>query len=175
MLEWGGTEGIALSVLLLDIHMPGQSGEELAGIISRNYPSVQMLALTNLDSVYYIKSMLSKGVRGYVLKTAIEPTLLEAIRKVYNGELYLETNLREKVLQDTLRASKELSVNPVLTTREKEVLQYIARDMTSQEIADKLFVAKRTIDSHRMSLFMKLGVKNMAGLVKKGIPLGLID
>jgi DNA-binding NarL/FixJ family response regulator len=162
-------------VLLLDIQMPGQTGDELAEIIGAGYPAIRILALTNLDNVYYIKNMLRKGVRGYVLKTTMEPVLIDAIRRVYNGEQYLEPVLKEKVLQDTLRGKKEVSANPMLTTREKEVLQYIALDLTSQEIADKLFVTKRTIDSHRMSLFLKLGVKNMAGLVKKGIQMGLID
>jgi DNA-binding NarL/FixJ family response regulator len=162
-------------VLLLDIQMPGQTGDELAEIIGARYSAIRILALTNLDNVYYIKNMLRKGVRGYVLKTTMEPVLIDAIRRVYSGEQYLEPALKEKVLQDTLRGKKDVSANPMLTTREKEVLQYIALDLTSQEIADKLFVTKRTIDSHRMSLFMKLGVKNMAGLVKKGIQMGLID
>jgi len=162
-------------VLLLDIHMPGQTGDELVEIICRKHPQIKILALTNLDNVYFVKTMLRKGASGYVLKTTIEPVLLDAIRKVYNGEQYVEPVLKEKILQDTLRAKKEISVNPMLTSREKEVLQYIAMDLTSQEIADKLFVNKRTIESHRLSLFVKLGVKNMAGLVKKGIQLGLID
>jgi DNA-binding NarL/FixJ family response regulator len=170
--------GLAFSqpdVLLLDIQMPGQTGIELAEAINGLYPLVKMLALTNLDNVYYIKNMLRKGVKGYILKTSMEPVILDAIRKVYNGEEYLDIYLKEKVLRETLRAKKDISVNPMLTSREKEVLQFIALDLTSQEIADKLFVNKRTIDSHRLSLFMKLGVKNMAGLVKKGIQLGLIE
>jgi len=162
-------------VLLLDIHMPGQTGEELAEIIGVTYPDVKMLALTNEDNVYYIKNMLRKGVHGYILKTTQEDILLEAIRTVYNGEQYLEPVLKEKVIQDALQAKKQLSANPLLSRREKEVLYYIASDLTSQEIADKLFVSKRTIDNHRLSLLMKLGAKNVAALVKKGIQLGLIE
>ncbi len=162
-------------VLLLDIHLPGQSGDALAEFICDRYPEIKILALTNLDNVYYIKNMLRKGARGYMLKTAIEPVLLDAVRRVYKGEQYLEPVLRDKVLQDTLSAKKEVSASPMLTTCELEVLKYIALDMTSQEIAEKLSLSKRTVDSHRLSLFTKLGVKNMAGLVRKGIQLGLID
>lgn len=162
-------------VLILDIHMPGQTGDELAGLIAELYPDVKMLALTNEDSVYHIKNMLRKGVQGYILKTTSEDILLEAILKVHNGEQYLENVLKQKVIQDTLQAKKQNSAAPVLSDREKEVLRYIALDMTSQQIADKIFVSKRTIDYYRLSMLTKLGVKNVGALVKKGIQLGLID
>lgn len=162
-------------VLVLDIHMPGQTGDELAGIITEQYPGVKILALTNEDSVYHIKNMLRKGVHGYILKTTSEDILLDAILKVNKGEQYLETALKEKMVQDTLQAKKQLSAAPVLSDREKEVLRYIAQDMTSQQIADKIFVSKRTIDYYRLSMLTKLGVKNVGALVKKGIQLGLID
>lgn len=162
-------------VLLLDIHMPGQTGDELAEIISTKHPSVKMIALTNLDNVFYIKNMLRKGVSGYILKTARENILLDAIRTVYDGRQYLQPVLKDKILQDTLNAKKDLPANPILSRKEAEVLQYIASDLTSSEIADKLCVSKRTIDNHRMSLLMKLGVKNVASLVKKAIQLGLIE
>jgi DNA-binding NarL/FixJ family response regulator len=162
-------------LLILDIHMPGQTGDELAEIIIDKYPSVKILALTNEDSVYHIKNMLRKGVHGYILKTTSEDILLDAILKVYNGEQYLETVLKEKVIQDTLQAKKQISAAPVLSDREKEVLRYIAQDMTSQQIANKIFVSKRTIDYYRLSMLTKLGVKNVGALVKKGIQLGLID
>ena len=119
--------------------------------------------------------MLRKGVTGYILKTTREEILLDAIRKVNSGEQYLELSLKEKVIKDTLQAKNQVSADPILSRREKEILQYIASDMTSQQIADKLFLSKRTVDNHRLSLLMKLGVKNVASLVKKGIQLGLID
>lgn len=163
------------AVLLLDIHMPGQTGDEVAEIISEKYPKIKMLALTNLDNVYYIKNMLRKGVHGYILKTTREEILLDAIRTVYKGEQYLEPVLKEKVIQDALLAKRQTAATPVLSRREKEVLQFIASNLTSQQIADKLFVSKRTIDNHRLSLLMKLDAKNVAALVKKGIQLGLIE
>ena len=171
-------KGLAVTqpdVLLLDIHMPGQTGDELAEIITGQYPQIKMLALTNEDNVYHIRNMLRNGVQGYILKTTREEILLDAIRTVNRGEQYLETALKEKVVQDTLHAKKQIAADPILSRREKEVLRYIASDLTSQQIADKLFVSKRTVDNHRLSLLMKIGVKNTAALVKKGIQLGLID
>lgn len=161
-------------VLLLDIQMPGQTGDELAAQISAQYPKIRMIALTNQDNVYYITTMIHNGVLGYILKTTREEILLEAIRTVYNFKQYLEPSLKEKMLTDTLYDKRGTPLTPVLSRREKEVLECIASDLTSQQIADKLFVSKRTIDSHRLNLMMKLDVKNSAALVKKGIQLGLI-
>ncbi len=162
-------------VILLDIQLPGQTGDELVDIIKGKYPGIKILVLTNFDNVFYVRNMIKKGANGYVLKTTSEDILLEAITAVYKGEMYLEPVLREKVLLDNLQVKNTFTIEPVITRMEKEVLQLIAADMTSQQIADKLLLSKRTIDNYRLSLLMKLGVKNPAGLVKKAIQLGLID
>ncbi|MES2702721.1 MAG: response regulator transcription factor [Bacteroidota bacterium] len=164
----------APDVLLLDIQMPGQTGDELALIIKDAYPDIKIVALTNLDNVYYIKTMTRNGADGYILKTTEEENLLDAIRTVYRGEKYLEPVLKDKVIQDAMQAKSQLSANPILSRREQDVLRYIAANLNSQEIADKLLLSKRTVDNHRLSLMMKLGVKNVAALVKKGIQLGYI-
>jgi DNA-binding NarL/FixJ family response regulator len=170
-----GLENRDADVLLLDIHMPGLNGGEVAELISARYPDIKMLILTNEDNVYHIKQMMRKGALGYILKTTDEEILLDAIRKVYKGEQYLETVLRERVIQDTLQAKKQVSAKPIFSEREKEVLCYIAMDLTSQEIADKICVSKRTIDYYRLCMLTKLGVKSVGALVKKGIQLGYID
>ena len=76
---------------------------------------------------------------------------------------------------DALQAKRQVYADPILSRREKEVLQFISANLTSQQIADKLFVSKRTIDNHRLNLMVKLDVKNGAALIKKAIQLGLID
>ncbi len=170
-----GLEQQQPDVLLLDIQMPELTGEELAGIISKKYPRVKILALTNMDNVYFIKGMLQQGVLGYILKNTGEEKLVEAIRTVYRGEQFLEPELKERVLQYTLSTKKERARQPALSRREKDVLQLIAANHTSQEIADKLFLSKRTIDNYRLSLLLKLDVKNAPSLIKKAIDMGLID
>lgn len=162
-------------VLLLDIQLQGETGDELLEIIKRKYGSVKVLVLTNFDNVFYIKNMMKKGADGYVLKTTNEATLLEAIRTVNDGNMYLEPALREKVMLDNLQAKQPFAAMPVITRIEKEILKLIAADMTSQQIAETLFLSKRTIDNYRLSLLLKLGVKQPAGLVKRAIQLGLID
>ncbi len=160
-------------ILLLDIHLPDHSGETLARIITKSYPSIGIIALTNLDNVYYIRSMFKAGVLGYVLKTAPEEVILEAIEKVHSGGQFLEARLRELVLQSSLRDSNQRKPHLLLTKREQEVLQMIASNLTSKEIAETLFLSKRTIDHHRNNLLLKMDVKNTAALIAKAIKLGL--
>lgn len=171
-------EGLAkkrADVVLLDIQMQEMTGDEAAEVISERFPNVKMLALTNLDNVYYIKNMLRKGVLGYLLKTTQEETLIKAIRTVHGGEQFLEPVLKARVLEDTLASKRDMAVTPILSRREKEILQFIAQDLTSHEIAERLSISKRTIDNHRTSLLMKLGAKTGAAMVKKAIQLGLIE
>jgi DNA-binding NarL/FixJ family response regulator len=167
----------APDVLLLDIQMPDKNGLELTSIISHQFPAVGIIALTNLDSQFYIKSMLNQGALGYILKNSNEDILLEAIKTVYNREPYLEPTLRERTWRTMIKGQHVTSPDGghSLTRREKEILLLIAKEFTSQEIADKLFLSLRTVETHRMNLMLKLGAKNMIGLVKAAIQMGLVE
>lgn len=162
-------------VLLLDIQMPGQTGDELAEVITRNYPSVRIIALTNQDDLYYINKMLSMGIQGYILKTTSADILLDAILTVYRGAGYIDAAVKEKILLQQQHDERLKHETPALSNREKEILRFVAENLTSQEIADKLFLSKRTVDNHRQSLLMKLGAKNGVSLVRRAMQLGLLD
>jgi len=163
------------NILLLDIQMPGKNGIELAGIVTQTCPETGIIALTNLNGSFYIKSMLNKGVKGYVLKDSDETVLLEAIAAVYKGLSYLDPSLRDRAWQDMVKTKKGPPAQHTLTRREKEILRLIASEYTSEEIADKLFLSYRTIETHRTNLMLKLGTKNMVGLVKAAIQMGLME
>ncbi len=168
-----GLEQDVPDVLLLDIMLPDITGDELlAGIITM-YHDLKVIALTNQSDLYYVETMLERGARGYLLKTSEEAVILDAIRIVYGGGIYLDANVSERLQQ--VAAGNHLSgFIPILTRREKEVLEHIAANHTSQEIADIMFLSKRTVDSHRQSLLLKMQVKNVAALVKKAIELKLL-
>ena len=162
-------------VLLLDLHMPNGTGEEVAPIISAQYKDIKIIALTNQDNTYYVKTMMGYGAAGYVLKTSGADTILNAIRQVVRQQqTFIDPVLKEKLIHESLNAEDE-SITPQLTRREKEVLELIASNCSSQEIADKLFISKRTVDNHRVNLLVKLDVKNSAMLIKKAMQLGLIS
>lgn len=161
-------------ILLLDIHMPGGNGDEIARIIKRDYPLLPIIALTNMDNIYYIKSMLQQGVSGYLLKNIKREKLLQAIKTVYDGGTYLDNVVKEKIAEEKENIKKQTAYGSTLTRREMDVLKLIAENNTSKEIADKLHLSKRTIDHHRESILSKMEVKNVSALVKKAIEMGLI-
>ena len=169
-----GLQSVQPDVLLLDLHMPNGSGEEVAPVISAKYKQIKIIALTNQDNTYYVKTMMKYGTAGYVLKTSGADTIINAIRTVMKDETFIDPLLKEKLVQETIHGEDETPV-PQLTRREKEVLQLIASNFSSQEIADQLYLSKRTIDNHRINLLVKLDVKNSATLIKKAIQLGLLN
>ncbi len=159
-------------VILLDMHMPDGNGDEVAPMLSQQYRKIKVIALTNQDNTYYVKTMMSHGAAGYVLKTSGADSIIEAIRTVHAGGQFIDPLLKEKLVHETLHAKN--NEVPQLTRRELEILQLIASNFSSQEIADKLYLSKRTIDNHRLHLLVKLGVKNSATLIKKAMQLGFI-
>lgn len=161
-------------VLLLDIQLPGMGGDELAGLLLKRYPNLRLLILSNLDNLFYVFNLLDLGVSGYLLKSAAMEDICEAVLQAARNEKYLDPGLREKIDQYKGALKKQYAQPMMLTNREKEVLQLIAADLSSGEIAEKLFLSKRTVDTHRNSLLFKLDVKSSAGLIKKALDYGLI-
>lgn len=163
-----GLREISPDILLLDIQMPDMTGNDLARIISDRYPRIGIIAVTSMNTSFHINDMLSHGCMGYVLKSAGLPVLLQAIKQVYAGRQFIDESLRQVL------ATKKSHKLPALTRREKEVLQLIIDSHSNQEIADKLFLNLRTIETHRYNLMQKMGVKNVVDLVKSAMESGLI-
>ncbi len=113
---------------------------------------------------------MSAGILGYVLKSSQEQILMEGIRKVSLGRPFLDPVIKHYIEE----AKEQATGSPFLTQRELEVLRLIAEDYNSNQIAERLFISKRTVDNHRINLLLKLGAKGSANLVKKAIELGLI-
>jgi DNA-binding NarL/FixJ family response regulator len=162
-------------VLLLDIQLPDKTGDLLAPVVLKKYPDVRILALTNLNSTLYVHNMLRIGVLGYVLKNTDPGMVIKAIEAVYRREQFIDPSMQEKLEQFTVRMKREAALKPALTLREKEILRLTVNGDTIQEISEKLFIGLRTVEYYRSNLFLKLDVKNMAGLIKKALLLGLSE
>ncbi|MBK1441182.1 response regulator transcription factor [Parapedobacter sp. ISTM3] len=160
-------------VLLLDIELPDSNGIELCAEILKKYPALPIIALTNHDEVVYVRKMIRSGAKGYLLKGTDKQNLLNAIQAVYNGQQFLDRQIEQAILQQAI-SGKRPSTIIKLTKRENEILALIANEYSNQEIADKLFLSVRTVESHRHSLNQKLNIKNPAGLVKEAYLRGLI-
>ena len=162
-------------VLLLDIQLPDQTGDELVPQLLALYPDLKILVLTNFESTMYASKMLWQGVYGYLLKTAEEEILIEAIETVFKGKKFIVQGIKNKIEHTPLKSKKILAAKSALTTREKEVLQLIVNGYTDQKIADTLFLGLNTIKHYRLTLLLKLNVNNTASLVNLALKMGLAD
>lgn len=166
-----------IDVVLLDINMPEMNGIEAAAYIKSKFPKVKILALTMHEEEEYISKILQSGALGYILKKTGKEELIAAIRTVNEGKSYVSKEvgniLFEKIIKGNPGTDSQNSESPILTLREKEILNLIANEFTNPEIAEKLFISARTVDAHRRNLLEKLGVKNTAGLVKYAIQNGI--
>jgi DNA-binding NarL/FixJ family response regulator len=171
-------EGLELflpDVLLLDIQMPDITGDELAPLLLKRYPELKILVLTNFDSALYANNMFKRGAHGYLLKTAENATLIEAIKTVYEGKQYLQDNMKEKIRQMSIRDKNASFSKSTLTPRELEILQLIVNGFSAPQIAEQCFLSQRTVVNYRTSIMLKLDVNNTAMLVKKALTTGLAE
>ncbi|MDO9256935.1 MAG: response regulator transcription factor [Bacteroidales bacterium] len=155
-------------VLLLDINMPDKSGIDLCKEIKEKYPEILIIGLSSFNQQSYIQKMMQNGASGYVLKNASREEIVSAIESVINGDTFLSSEASV-----TMRENKDAQI-PVITRREKEVLQLIAEGLINKEIAEKLFISTTTVDTHRNSLLSKFDVKNTANLIKLAAQYNLI-
>ena len=156
-------EGIPSSlpdVILMDINLPDKSGIDLCKEVKERYPSVFIIGLSTFNQQSFIQKMIDNGASGYVLKNATQAELMEAIEIVASGKTFLSN---EAAL--SLR-SKDNNDAPVITRREKEVLELIVEGMTNNEVAQKLFISPSTVDTHRKNLLVKFEAKNTASLIR---------
>lgn len=161
-------------VLLLDIQMPDRSGIEVCKIVKGKYPDIKIIALTNFDGLQYVKQMIRNGALGYLLKNVDTETLSKAIHTVSTNRQYIDVHLQQAILNEVVTGKKKQANTVALTRREAEILTLVAQELTNQEIADKLFISLRTVQTHRINLNQKLGVHNTAGLVNEAYKRGLI-
>jgi DNA-binding NarL/FixJ family response regulator len=170
---------ISTDVILMDIDMGSTSGIATTKQVKELYPSLHVLGLTMHDEQNYIIPMLEAGASGYLLKDAGHEELLGAIHTVNNGDSYFSQKVSATLLH-AITHQKEAPAQKInkdkipLSDRELEVLQLIAKEFSNGEIAEKLFISIRTVDTHRRNLLEKLNVKNTAGLVKYAMENGVV-
>ena len=155
-------------VILMDINLPDKNGIELCKEVRQLYPSVFIIGLSTFNQQSFIQKMMENGASGYVLKNATQEELMEAIKAVANGKTYFSDEAALSLRKNNAGET------PVLTRREKEVLELIADGMTNNEIAAKLFISVTTVDTHRKNLLAKFDARNIASLIKSAMQMQLI-
>ena len=163
-------------VVVLDIGMPKVSGIEAARMIKQKQPSIGILALTVYEDDEHVFNLLKAGASGYLLKKAAGVELANAVRAVKNGEFVFSPSVGEKLLSTFLQEPKhgDVSLPDGLTKREVEVLKLVAEGATNKEIADRLFISAKTVESHRANIFRKLDIHDRIQAAIYAIRKGLI-
>jgi len=171
-------ERVHPDVLVMDLEMPGMSGLEAARQLKKRHGSVRVLVLTMHKDTERILNVLRAGAAGYILKDAAVSDLVDGIRMVHQGEVFLSPAISTQVMKgmlDRLETKGMTSPLDALTNREREVLQLIAEGHSRREIAKWLYISPKTVDTHRANLMRKLDVKDDAALVRLAIRCGLVS
>ncbi len=173
-------ETCAPDVILMDIMMPEMNGIETANVIRRRFPAIRVIILSMHANEEYVVQALQAGVAGYLLKDAATAELELAIRAVARGETYLSPPISKQVVEEyLLRVRPNNGLDPAaspferLTPRQRQVLQLIAEGRSMQEIASELKLSVKTVETHRAQLMERLGLYDIAGLVRYAIRTGI--
>ncbi|WP_428742237.1 response regulator [Tenacibaculum sp.] len=162
-----------IDIVISDISMPDIDGITLNDYIKKERSEIKTLVVSMHTDTSMIDTLIKSDVDGYLSKNATQSELLQAVKTILNGEKYFSQSVKQSYMDNVFNKGKDTMV--MLTKREKDVLKLIAEEYTTQEIADKLFLSKHTIESYRKNLISKLNVKNLAGLTKYAIKLGLVE
>lgn len=167
-------------IALMDITMPGLTGIEATKEIKKRYPSIKILVLTMYDDTHYLRQVISAGADGFIPKKAADTELLDAIRATYRGEHFLHHSMTSALIDEMRngtadKSGEEKEGTDILSERERAVLQLLAMGHTNQQVADKLFLSVKTIESYKSRLKAKLGLNSRVDMIKYAMNTGLLD
>ena len=164
-------------ICLLDISMPQIDGMETTKWIVKNKPRTKIIILTTHDEEEIIAEMLHIGVSGYLMKTSTRQELVDGINRVVSGKLYFSDEVNTALLQGYAKGiekKKDMDTPILLTQREKEIVQLLAKEYTNEKIASELHISYRTVETHRKNIMQKTKAHNLAGLIKFAYSKGFI-
>ena len=171
------TRTLQPDVVITDIKMPKMDGVTAAKIIHEEFPEIGIIALSMFDEEALIVEMLEAGARGYLLKHAGKDEIEEAVQSVYKNNTYYCNQTTQKLarmIASSRHVPGKKSAEPEFSDREIQVIQLISDGLASKEIADRLGLKTRTIESYRETIMEKMGVKNMAGIVVYSFKHGIL-
>jgi DNA-binding NarL/FixJ family response regulator len=146
-------------ILMTDISMPRMSGAELTALVVKKFPAIKVIALSMFNEPKIVNEMISAGVSGYLLKATSKAELINALTTVASGRTYFAGDVQ-------LNQNDADDPTAVFTTREIEILLLIVKEHSNRQIAEKLFISERTVETHRRNIFKKAAVANTVGLVR---------
>ena len=168
-----------IDLLISDYNMPVMSGIELTTLLRQKYPNVKVLMLSVSEDAEMIREAFLAGVWGYMMKRAGKVELKKAIESIKNGQRYFSESvvfeLMRLGLSDTIPKAEISQEMKQLSEREIDVIRLIVNGLSSKDIAEKLFISPKTVETHRYNILRKLGVKNTVGIIKYALKNGLVE
>ena len=166
---------LAPDVVLMDLAMPVMNGIEATQRISKKFPMVKVLALTQYNDSEYIIPIVEAGALGFITKMSASSELTSAIQAAYRGKSFLSPSAATAVVQQCQQKLAQADPYQQITDREREVLKLVAEGRTTREIADAMFISIKTVEWHRANLMNKLNIHNRTELIKFAIRKQIID
>ena len=169
-------EQLEPDLVIVDISMPVLNGFEATTQIRRRCPGVKVLVLTMHEDPEFVRKILRAGAAGYLVKKSAASQLFDAIEAIHSGGAFFSPSVSKVLLEQMVDGGPEEGLDePMLTSREKEVLQLVAEGYTNQQIAQELFLSVKTVEGHKNNIKKKLGIKDQAGIIKYALAQGIIS
>lgn len=163
-----------VSLAIIDLEVNGKDGRSILRDFLKTHPKCKIIFFSSHDDPKIIKNSMQRGAHSYLLKSSGADEIKTCVREVMAGNTYISQDVQSLLNAYLLQGNKPSGLIPQLSKREMEVLQAIAVEKTSLQIAEELFISEHTVEGHRAKLFQKLDVKNAAGLIRKAFLLGLL-
>ena len=169
-------ERLQPDVLVLDLMMPGLNGLEVTRQVSQRSPQTHVVILSMHPNEAYVLEALRAGAAAYVIKESTSAELVRAVREAVAGRRYLSPPLSERAIKAYMQKAESAALDPyeTLTAREREVLHLAAEGHNNAEIADRLFISRRTVETHRANLMRKLGLRSQTDLIRYALQRGIL-
>lgn len=168
-------ENNAIDIVITDLYMPKMTGIELTHKVKKAYPNIKVIALSVSYDVSIVHDLMDAGISGFILKTIGRDELIEAITTISSGKLYFSREVSNEILRSlSNKNNEETEENYRLTDREIEILKLISQELSNSEIAERLFISERTVETHRKNIYRKTNTKTIVGLIKYAVERKLI-
>ena len=149
-------------LVITDINMPGMDGLEFIKTIRSDFPPTKIIVLSLHDEPHFVRNIMKLRVQGYILKNDASSELVEAVYRVLAGKTFFSSKINQVMMEQINSPASE----NLLTEREIEIIKLIAGEKSNKQIADKLFISERTVETHRKNIFRKTATNNIVGLIK---------
>lgn len=166
--------GYRPDIVLMDINLKDSNGFEATNMITNSLPKTKVIGLSLHSDVSIVKRLISEGAKGYLSKDVDRNEMIQAIEKVYQGEIYIASEIKDRYFNSMIQVPLTPTVRTELTSKEIEIIKLVSTGMTSKEIGEKLFISPRTVDTHRHNILKKLNLPNAAQLSRWAMEKGYI-